>query len=150
MVSLGMLDARALSMAVRRRGLPSGSPPPLAATVISLSSLVHPFDFLASEAALVCLIFDQRLWPDIDYLVSGFERGLGITRLIVTQAAPGYARRVRFYRRWLGYAALFACAACAGPILELPPPRPVNAKPAPAPVLPEVAPELRARVFKIE
>ena len=33
--------------------------------MISLSSLVQPFDFLASVAALVCLILDHRLWPDI-------------------------------------------------------------------------------------
>src|SRR5437762_10488350 len=65
MVSLGTLEARALSTAVRKRGLPAGSPPDLAATVISFSSLVQPFDLLASEAALVCLIFDQRLCPDI-------------------------------------------------------------------------------------
>src|SRR6476659_2919392 len=65
MVSLGMFPARALSMAVRRRGLPPGSPPFFAATVISLSSLVQPFDFLPSDAALVCLILDHRLCPDI-------------------------------------------------------------------------------------
>ena len=60
-VSLGMLESRALSIALRRRGLPLGSPPPRAATVTSLMSFVQPLDFLASEAAFWCLILDQRL-----------------------------------------------------------------------------------------
>src|SRR5262245_8413137 len=70
MVSIGMLSARALSTAARRRGLPAASPPPMRAlTVISLMNLVHPFDFLASEAAFLCLILVHRLWPDIASLL---------------------------------------------------------------------------------
>src|SRR4051794_8688190 len=70
--SLVMLAARALSMAVRRRGLPLMSPPPVRAeTVISLMILVHTFDFLESEASFLCLIFDQRLCPDMDVSYHG-------------------------------------------------------------------------------
>src|SRR4051812_47701170 len=66
MVSAGMLSALALSTAARSLGLPLRSPPPVrAATVISLMNLVQPFDFLASEAAFLCLILLHRLWPDI-------------------------------------------------------------------------------------
>src|SRR4051812_914899 len=92
MVSLGTFEARALSTAVRRRGLPEGSPPPLAATVISFSSLVQPLDFLASLAALACLILDHRLWPDIPHL--GVLIVVSVARRnVATQAGPSYARR---------------------------------------------------------
>src|SRR5262245_6448326 len=89
MVSLGMLLARALSTAVRRRGLPAGSPPPLAATVISLSNLVQPLDFFASEAALVCLSLDHRLWPDIRHLTRSWRHNLANTRIVATQGERG-------------------------------------------------------------
>src|SRR5262245_21993754 len=66
-VSLGMLTMRALSTAVRRRGLPLMSPPPSRAEMVSsLITLVHIFDFLASEASFLCLILDHRLWPDME------------------------------------------------------------------------------------
>ena len=62
MVSFGMFSARALSTAVRKRGLPLMSPPPKRAeTVSSLMSLVQTFDFLESEASFLCLILLQRL-----------------------------------------------------------------------------------------
>src|SRR5258708_35612035 len=71
MVSLGMFTERALSTAVRRRGLPLMSPPPSRAEmVISLMILVQTFDFLESEASFLCLILDHRLWPDIPPLLS--------------------------------------------------------------------------------
>src|SRR5580698_962181 len=64
--SLVMFAARALSTAVRSRGLPSILPPPSRAeTVISLMIFVHTFDFFESEASFLCLIFDQRLCPDM-------------------------------------------------------------------------------------
>src|SRR5688572_32919166 len=66
MGSFGVLWLRALSTAVRMRGLQVASPPPRRAdTVISLISLVQSFDFLADVASFLCLILDQRLWPDI-------------------------------------------------------------------------------------
>src|SRR3954452_12500557 len=72
MTSLVMLAARALSTAVRKRGLPLMSPPPVRAeTVISLMILVQTFDFLESEASFLCLIFDQRLCPDMDVSYHG-------------------------------------------------------------------------------
>src|SRR5258708_3523499 len=61
-----MLASRALSMARRSRGLLSGSPPPRrAATVISLIGRVNTLPFLASAAALRCLMFAHLLWPDM-------------------------------------------------------------------------------------
>src|SRR5262245_1879933 len=108
MVSLGMFDARALSMAVRNRGLPSGSPPPRAATVISLRSFVQPLDFLASDAAFACLIFDQRLCPDI--------------RNPVARQRVAAQGRVFMYPGGVRFSALclMVLAACEGPVLELP------------------------------
>src|SRR3954449_10262107 len=71
MVSVGMFWPRALSTAVRSRGLPLRSPPPMRAeTVISLITLVQTLDFLLSEASFLCLIFDQRLCPDMRSFVA--------------------------------------------------------------------------------
>src|SRR5262245_60128692 len=111
MVSFGMLPARALSTAARRRGFPAGSPPERAETVISLSSLVQPFDFFASEAALVCLILDHRLWPDMrDRLSRGpLSRKEGRSILARVRAV---------------LCALVAFAACTEQELQLPPARP--------------------------
>src|SRR3954468_15169151 len=67
MVSFGMFCPRALSTAVRSRGLlPRSAPPPVRAEiVISRISFVQSFDFLDEVASFLCLILDQRLWPDI-------------------------------------------------------------------------------------
>src|SRR5687767_10134120 len=66
MVSLGMLPALASRTALRRRALPSGSPPPLrAATVISLINLVNSLPRLASSAPFLCLILCHFECPDI-------------------------------------------------------------------------------------
>src|SRR2546423_14576738 len=66
MLSLGMLWARAASMALRRRGLPFGSPPPiLAAMVISLDNLLKILPRFASIAPLKRLTFDHLLCPAI-------------------------------------------------------------------------------------
>src|SRR4051794_28768510 len=87
MVSLGTLAPRALSIAVRRRGLLVGSPPPLAETVISLISLVHPFDFFESARAFLCLMVDHRLWPDIQF--TSAEESFSTSAI----ADVGYSRR---------------------------------------------------------
>src|SRR4029434_8015699 len=66
MLSLGMLWARAASIALRRRGLPFGSPPPLfAARVISFDNLLKILPRLASIAPLKRLTFDHLLCPAI-------------------------------------------------------------------------------------
>src|SRR2546425_5987627 len=66
MLSLGMLAALAARMTVRRRGLPSGSPPPArAATVISLISLVKTRPRLASAAPFLCLMVCHFECPDM-------------------------------------------------------------------------------------
>ena len=57
MFSAGMLFCRAVTTAVRNRGLALMSPPPMrAATVISLMSLVKSFPRRASLCAFLCLI----------------------------------------------------------------------------------------------
>src|SRR5712692_4470888 len=69
MLSLGMLWARAVWIALRKRGFAVGSPPPaLAAIVISFESLLKIFPRFASIAPLKRLTFDHLLCPAI----SGF------------------------------------------------------------------------------
>src|ERR1700739_3972388 len=66
MLSAGMFSALAAAIAVRRRGLPSASPPPdLAAIVISLIRRVKILPRLASSAPFLCLIVAHFEWPDI-------------------------------------------------------------------------------------
>src|SRR5437660_12515295 len=66
-LSLGMLWARAARMALRRRGLPLGSPPPvLAAMVISFDNLLKILPRFASIAPLKRLTFDHLLCPAIN------------------------------------------------------------------------------------
>jgi len=56
----------AARIALRRRGLPSGSPPPaFAATVISLIRRVKILPRLASSAPFLCLIVAHFEWPDM-------------------------------------------------------------------------------------
>src|SRR5450759_3883342 len=65
-LSLGILLEYALSIARRRRGLPSGSPPPSrAATVISLINRVKFLPRLASCLPLRCWMFAHLLCPAI-------------------------------------------------------------------------------------
>src|ERR1041384_4289070 len=73
MLSAGMFSALAAAMAVRRRGLESGSPPPLlAAMVISLITRVKIFPRLASSAPFLCLIVAHLEWPDM-FNLEGFQ-----------------------------------------------------------------------------
>src|SRR5437879_2787523 len=66
MLSLGMLCARAAWIALRRRGLALGSPPPVfAAMVISFDNLLKILPRLASIAPLKRLTFDHLLCPAI-------------------------------------------------------------------------------------
>src|SRR5580704_9637183 len=65
MLSEGMETFLAATIAVRSRGLPSGSPPERAAIWISLMSLVNIFPRFASVAAFLCLIVAHFEWPDM-------------------------------------------------------------------------------------
>src|SRR5438067_2108470 len=65
MLSDGMFSAFAAATAVRRRGFLSGSPPLLAAILISLIRRVNILPRLASSAPFLCLIVAHLLWPDI-------------------------------------------------------------------------------------
>src|ERR1700722_19958141 len=75
MFSAGMFSALAAAMAPRKRGLPSGSPPPpvLAAMVISLIRRVKILPRLASRAPFLCLIVAHFEWPDMNYLGTDFS-----------------------------------------------------------------------------
>src|SRR5512146_1176284 len=69
-LSAGMFSALASRMALRRRGLASGSPPPdLAAMAISLIRRVKILPRLASRAPFLCLMVAHFEWPDIGDLV---------------------------------------------------------------------------------
>src|SRR6201984_3885520 len=73
MLSAGIFSAVAAAMAPRRRGLPSGSPPPcLAAMVISLIRRVKILPRLASRAPFLCLIVAHFEWPDMNDLGTDF------------------------------------------------------------------------------
>src|SRR5436305_7653788 len=65
MLSDGIFSALAAATAVRRRGFLSGSPPLLAAIVISLIRRVNILPRLASNAPFLCLIVAHLEWPDI-------------------------------------------------------------------------------------
>src|ERR1043166_7906655 len=83
-----MLTPFASSTALRSRGLPSGSPPPIrAAIVISLMSFVNKRPRLASMAPFLCLILCHFEWPDIDpfslgAIIARDARGLLLLRRI--------------------------------------------------------------------
>src|SRR4029450_13784438 len=67
MLSFGILWARAACIALRRRGLPFGSPPPVFdAMVISFDNLLKILPRFASIAPLNRLTFDHLLCPAID------------------------------------------------------------------------------------
>src|SRR5260221_11195032 len=74
MLSMGMLTERALSIARRRRKLPSGSPPPdRAATMISRETRVNTAPRFASLTPFWRLIEDHFEGPDIGPENTGLE-----------------------------------------------------------------------------
>src|ERR1700722_8991418 len=94
MLSAGMFSALAAAMAPRRRGLPSGSPPPvLAAMVISLMRRVKILPRLASVAPFLCLIVAHLEWPDMCYLGGDFAwarvAGAGLFDLVILPCCAG-------------------------------------------------------------
>src|SRR5260370_16032056 len=64
-LSAGMFSGLAAATAPRRRGFFSGSPPDLAAMVISLIRRVKIFPRLAASAPFLCLIVAHLEWPDM-------------------------------------------------------------------------------------
>src|ERR687884_2112200 len=80
MLSEGMFSALAAAMAVRRRGFLSGSPPPLAAIVISLIRRVKILPRLASSAPFLCLIVAHLEWPDMQNLDQDFQFRMPLTQ----------------------------------------------------------------------
>src|SRR2546427_525770 len=96
MLSVGMLFCRAVSTAVRRRGLAFTSPPPRrAATVISLMNFVNSFPRRASFRAFLCLI---ELHARYELTAAHPSLPLG-TRVMVTDLANGRSVEVRINDR---------------------------------------------------
>jgi hypothetical protein len=91
MLSAGMFEPLALSTAVRRRGLLSGSPPPMrAAMVISRMILVKSLPRLASSAPFLCLIECHLECPD---MAVSWQRASGVAR----SGIPSACVRERVY-----------------------------------------------------
>src|SRR5205807_7243936 len=81
MLSAGMFSLLAARMAVRKRGLLSGSPPPfLAAMLISLIRRVKILPRLASSAPFLCLIVAHLEWPDMHDLETSNFNHMPLTR----------------------------------------------------------------------
>src|SRR5580698_454278 len=97
MLSLGMFSALAAAMALRKRGLPSGSPPDLAAMLISLMSCVKILPRLASSAPFLCLIVAHLEWPDMGTSETCFRRNSGAKRP-KKEAFPGLPATVEYSR----------------------------------------------------
>src|SRR5258706_5314956 len=95
-LSLVIFASRAFSSESRRRGLPSGSPPPaFAATVISLIRRVKTLPFLESAAALRCLIFAHLLWPDMEQFYASGQRVMSNSGATGMWAKPRVPSSVR-------------------------------------------------------
>jgi hypothetical protein len=89
MFSLGMLAARALSIARRSRGLPAGSAPPWREAIESSRiSWVKSLPRFASEAAFLRLIVAHLEWPDIAALARA-SRGTPAGALGTTTPGQG-------------------------------------------------------------
>src|SRR5882724_9513668 len=86
MLSPGKLCARAAWIALRRRGFPLGSPPPvLAAMVISFDNLLKILPRFASIAPLKRLTFDHLLCPAMEGVLL---LGKVLTNLHSPETAP--------------------------------------------------------------
>src|SRR4051794_2946599 len=90
MLSFGILCARAISITLRNRALPAGSPPPiLAATLISFENLLKIVPRLTSSAPLMRLTFDHLLCPAIEW----GKKDLCRTDLCCAERNPGSLER---------------------------------------------------------
>src|SRR5262245_16305348 len=97
MLSFGILCARAAWIALRRRGLALGSPPPVFdAMVISFDNLLKILARLASIAPLNRLTFDHLLCPAIraDFVQLLFKTGESLNN-----TSPGECLARKNYRR---------------------------------------------------
>src|SRR3984885_14578047 len=103
MLSAGMFSALAAAMAPRRRGLPSGSPPPvLAAMVISLMRRVKILPRLASVAPFLCLMVAHLEWPDMVTSTALEKAGDIANSLPVSRRKASIARRLgRLSGAWI-------------------------------------------------
>src|SRR5271155_1084413 len=115
MLSAGMFSALAAATAVRRRGFPSGSPPALAAMVISLIRRVKALPRFASSAPFLCLIVAHFEWPDMGTLCGSLDAAR--TARDPVSIAPGWALQRR--RQSAGRAvAGMNCCDSASPLTE--------------------------------
>src|SRR4051794_7333312 len=98
-LSDGMLTALAAIMAVRRRGLPSGSPPFRAAIMISLMSRVNALPRFASVAAFLCLMVAHLLCPDMKkpQLILTFENNKKRYTPVLVRRASSMVALMRTY-----------------------------------------------------
>src|SRR5579859_1097816 len=127
--SLGMFSFLPASIAVRRRGLEFGSPPPiLAAMVISRITLVKTRPRFASVAAFLCLMVAHFECPDMThplfYRVPGLA-GFTLGEISCGRAPPAWrlgnstpqgggssVRRLRVNRKPLRNRAILAQPPC--------------------------------------
>src|SRR5271167_929788 len=89
-LSAGMFSALAAVIAPRSRGFFSGSPPFLAAMVISLISRVKILPRLASSAPFLCLMVAHLEWPLMGECLSA-----GVDRAAPCADAPSRRRSMR-------------------------------------------------------
>src|SRR5579864_9572832 len=112
MLSAGMFSALAATIAPRRRGLESGSPPPfLAAMLISRMRRVKILPRLASRAPFLCLIVAHFEWPDMMNLVSMNAQGSPVG------SATGASKRCR-RTQIIAWATTAQTAGIGPPVLQ--------------------------------
>src|SRR5687767_12897614 len=133
MLSHGMLTALAASIAVRRRGLPPGSPPPaLAATVISRITLVQDEARRESVTAFLRLICFHLLWPAMAELLGPHGDGPGWRDPRRTARRERKHKRGHTLRQTGGAASLRSLCAHSSSRSPRPPWSPPFADPSPA------------------
>src|SRR5712691_884526 len=88
MLSLGMLCSRAISITLRSRALPAGSPPPTrAATLISFENLLKIVPRFTSSAPLARLTLDHLLCPAMEWGCNELQKKLVARQTCVARGA---------------------------------------------------------------